>query len=136
MAAWRPKHVPARARRSASCCPLTESLRASHVIPRLARLAKAMRRRLALFVPLAVVLVAVAAAPAGADVFESTSSNWAGYAVSAADGATPLAYSNVSGAWKQPTATCTDGTQSYSAFWVGLGGLADGSQALEQVGTE
>ena len=95
-----------------------------------------MRRRLALFVPLAVVLVAVAATPAGADVFESTSSNWAGYAVSAADGATPLAYSNVSGAWKQPTATCTDGAQSYSAFWVGLGGLADGSQALEQVGTE
>jgi hypothetical protein len=42
----------------------------------------------------------------------------------------------VSGAWRQPTATCTVGTPTYSAFWVGLGGFSTTSQALEQVGTQ
>jgi hypothetical protein len=35
----------------------------------------------------------------------------------------------------QPTAKCSSGGATYSAFWVGLGG-ADGRQALEQDGTE
>jgi Peptidase A4 family len=70
------------------------------------------------------------------DVASAVSSNWAGYAVSAADAASPVSFSSVSGAWKQPVATCTAGSPSYSAFWVGLGGFADDSQALEQIGTE
>jgi peptidase A4-like protein len=69
------------------------------------------------------------------DVVSATSSNWAGYAVSAADGAPDVSYSSVSGAWRQPAATCTAGTPTYSAFWVGLGGFSPTSQALEQVGT-
>ena len=32
--------------------------------------------------------------------------------------------------------TCTAGQASYSAFWVGLGGLSADAQALEQIGTE
>jgi hypothetical protein len=35
----------------------------------------------------------------------------------------------------QPAATCT-GQRTYSSFWVGLGGFAETSQALEQIGTE
>jgi hypothetical protein len=42
----------------------------------------------------------------------------------------------VSGSWKQPTATCTQGEQTYSAFWVGLGGYSLSSNGLEQIGTE
>jgi peptidase A4-like protein len=82
------------------------------------------------------------AAFAPADVGSQTSSNWAGYAVTdngvaAQTGATPTTFSNVSGSWTQPAAACTRGSAaSYSAFWVGLGGFADGSQALEQTGTE
>jgi hypothetical protein len=79
-------------------------------------------------------------APAGGvvrhDVVTATSSNWAGYAVSAAGGSPAVSYSSVSGAWKQPAATCTVGTPTYSAFWVGLGGFSTTSQALEQVGTQ
>jgi hypothetical protein len=58
----------------------------------------------------------------------SVSSNWAGYAVSGAS------FRSVSGSWTQPAATCTSGSTS-AAFWVGLGGNSDASQALEQIGT-
>ena len=66
------------------------------------------------------------------------SSNWAGYAVAGADPAdgSPVAYTDVTGSWIQPKVTCTPGTESYSAFWIGLGGFSDASQALEQIGTE
>jgi hypothetical protein len=62
----------------------------------------------------------------------TVSSNWAGYAVS---GAT---FTSVSGTWTQPTADCSSsaGTQASSAFWVGLGGNSETSNALEQTGTE
>jgi len=75
------------------------------------------------------------------DIPTQTSSNWAGYAVTdngtaATTGAAPTTFSNVSGNWTQPKAACTIGNQTYSAFWVGLGGFSDGSQALEQIGTE
>jgi len=93
------------------------------------------------------VLVALAAAAALAvpvaqanaattEIVQSTSSNWAGYAVSSSDPAAPVSYTSVSGSWVQPAATCAAGSPAYSAFWVGLGGLADESQALEQIGTE
>jgi hypothetical protein len=58
----------------------------------------------------------------------SVSTNWSGYAVSGAG------FSSVSGSWTQPAATCTSANTS-AAFWVGLGGNSDVSQALEQIGT-
>jgi hypothetical protein len=66
----------------------------------------------------------------------TVSSNWAGYAVSAVDPATPLALGSVSGTWVQPAVTCTAGAAAYSAFWVGLGGYSRSSSGLEQVGSE
>jgi hypothetical protein len=35
-----------------------------------------------------------------------------------------------------PTVTCTSGSATYSASWLGLGGYADTSRSLEQTGTE
>jgi hypothetical protein len=75
-------------------------------------------------------VLGAASAAAAASAFADTSSNWSGY-VATAPGA---AFSDVVGSWVQPTATCS-GRTAYSAFWVGLGGYGDASQALEQVGT-
>jgi hypothetical protein len=66
----------------------------------------------------------------------ATSSNWAGYAVTPITGSGVASFSNIFGTWVQPAAGCTSGTASYSAFWVGLGGLSGGSGALEQIGTD
>jgi hypothetical protein len=63
------------------------------------------------------------------------SSNWAGYAVSGSDATITTSFTRVSARWVQPAATCT-GQRTYSSFWVGLGGFAETSQALEQIGTE
>jgi len=60
----------------------------------------------------------------------AVSSNWAGYV------ATGTRFSSVSGTWRQPTATCTSGRQTYSATWVGLGGYREGASSLEQIGTD
>jgi hypothetical protein len=64
-----------------------------------------------------------------------TSSNWAGYGVTPTAGSPVTSFSNVFGTWVQPTVNCTAGTGSYSAFWVGLGGLAPDATSLEQIGT-
>ena len=75
------------------------------------------------------VLAALACAPAAlADTAQS--SNWAGYA------AHGTSYRTVQGSWIQPTAQCTRGVQTYSSYWVGIGGYSETSQALEQIGTE
>lgn len=58
-----------------------------------------------------------------------TSSNWSGYASAGANGH----YTKVSGAWTEPTGTCTSGNK-YSSFWVGLDGYNSGS--VEQTGTD
>jgi hypothetical protein len=63
------------------------------------------------------------------------SANWAGYAISAA-GASVRNFKRAAASWVEPTATCTPGSRTYSAFWVGLGGLAQSSKKLEQTGTE
>ena len=63
------------------------------------------------------------------------SSNWSGYALVPLDDTTPLTFTDVTGTWKQPKATCTAGRESSSAFWVGLGGYDEESTALEQLGT-
>jgi hypothetical protein len=63
------------------------------------------------------------------------SANWAGYAVSGADGVVRH-FAHAGGSWIEPAVTCAPGSASYSAFWVGLGGLSPSSHHLEQTGTE
>lgn len=105
-----------------------------------------MKTRIALIVAAGAALLAAgvgtarAGTPAASHLFHavssSTSSNWSGYAVTGPS-ASPVAFTNVSGSWIQPAVTCSRAAgASYSAFWIGLGGLAQGSQALEQIGTE
>ena len=79
----------------------------------------------------AAALVAVVASPASADTVgqSAVSANWAGYVAGGTQ------FSSVSGSWVQPTAKCGSG-QTYSAFWVGLGGSGNQSNALEQTGTQ
>lgn len=62
----------------------------------------------------------------------TSSSNWAGYAIHHSK----TKFTKVVGAWKQPSLTCTSGQGTYSAYWVGLGGYNESSDALEQIGTE
>lgn len=84
------------------------------------------------WIPLAVIgFAALSGAPA-ASADTAQSSNWAGYAVHRGG----VHFTRVSGTWTQPRATCTRGQATYSAVWVGLGGYALSSQALEQIGTE
>ncbi|HEX6490648.1 MAG TPA: G1 family glutamic endopeptidase [Gaiellaceae bacterium] len=60
-----------------------------------------------------------------------SSTNWAGYAVTH-----PQRFVSVTGKWVQPAATCDSATaQTYSAFWVGLGGFSASSYGVEQIGT-
>ncbi len=63
-----------------------------------------------------------------------SSENWAGYAVTAAPGAT-TSFRAVSGTWVQPAAACPKEGPTYSGFWVGLGGFVLDSRVLEQIGT-
>jgi Peptidase A4 family len=102
------------------------------------------RRRLLLVAAAALTAAAVVPQLAAAAGRDQQSSNWAGYAISdqsTIDGspitgsATTLSYSSVTGTWTEPRVACTAGDQTYSAFWVGLGGLAVDANALEQVGT-
>jgi hypothetical protein len=72
----------------------------------------------------------VGAASASADI--SDSSNWAGYAIHRSG----VRFRTVVGSWIQPRATCTAGRATYSSVWVGIGGYAISSPALEQIGTE
>jgi hypothetical protein len=58
----------------------------------------------------------------------SSSSNWAGYAV------TGGRYTSVSASWTQPAVNCSVTPTGYSSFWVGLDG--DTSGTVEQTGTE
>src|SRR5579884_3333678 len=74
---------------------------------------------------------AATASAATVDSQAAVSQNWAGYVAGGTQ------FSSVSGSWVQPTAKCGSG-QTYSAFWVGLGGSGAGDQssALEQTGTQ
>src|SRR6059058_5121007 len=72
----------------------------------------------------------VAAPVALADVSNST--NWAGYAVHRHG----VSFQDVTGTWRQPALACQTGRQTFSSFWVGLGGYNPRSRALEQTGTE
>jgi hypothetical protein len=63
---------------------------------------------------------------------QAASENWAGYVADSklANGN----FSSVSGSWVEPSVNSST-SQGYSAFWIGLGGSSNQSQALEQVGT-
>src|SRR5271156_2413075 len=74
------------------------------------------------------------AQPSSTPRFDTMSSNWAGYAVTGTS-KSPVRFRTVSAHWVQPSVPCTSG-QSYSGFWVGLGGYRQSSQALEQIGTD
>jgi peptidase A4-like protein len=62
----------------------------------------------------------------------SASANWSGYVVTQSG----TTYTSVTATWKEPTVSCgsQDAGES-AAFWVGLGGASQSSQALEQTGT-
>jgi hypothetical protein len=78
----------------------------------------------------ALALVLLGAPAALAD--STRSANWAGYAAHGSH----VSFHRVFGAWRQPAATCTAGTATYSSVWVGLGGYSQNSSALEQIGSE
>lgn len=86
----------------------------------------------ALLLPLLAAAGLAFAGSAHAATVTTSSTNWSGYAVSG----TGESFSDVKGTWVEPALTCSSPVPSFSSFWVGLGGLAAGSTALEQIGTE
>jgi hypothetical protein len=76
-------------------------------------------------------LSALAAIPAGALADTATSSNWSGYAAHRAG----VTFHSVKASWVQPAASCQSGQNTYSSFWVGLGGFTGAASGLEQIGT-
>ena len=84
-----------------------------HVIPTLAA-------------TVACALGVVPVASASSDPETASSANWAGYVVGGSSSSTQ--FKSVSGSWVVPTVKCTSG-QSYSSFWVGLGGANGGSSS-------
>ncbi|MFL5961845.1 MAG: G1 family glutamic endopeptidase [Gaiellaceae bacterium] len=65
---------------------------------------------------------------------QSVSANWSGYALQDANAA-GLQFTSVTGTWTVPVTTCSAGSTSSAAFWVGLGGSSDAATGLEQTGT-
>jgi predicted small secreted protein len=87
-------------------------------------------------VVLASAFTAATASGTGVDI----SSNWSGYAVTgigstANTAVASMSFTDVTGTWKQPAATCTPGVTTSAAIWVGLGGYTIDSSSLEQTGT-
>ena len=58
-----------------------------------------------------------------------SSTNWSGYAVQSTS-----QFTEVTGSWVQPAATCSGSGSTYAAFWVGLDGYS--SSSVEQLGTD
>jgi Peptidase A4 family len=58
-----------------------------------------------------------------------SSTNWSGYAVES-----PTQFTEVTGTWVEPPASCTTTGHTYAAFWVGLDGY--NSKSVEQLGTD
>jgi hypothetical protein len=94
--------------------------------------APVLLRRSALLAAVVLLALALPAATTQAASWATTSSNWAGYAVSKPG----TRFGHVSATWVAPAVSCGAGGRRYSAVWLGLGGLHTTSQALEQVGTE
>jgi len=91
-----------------------------------------LRRTPLLAAAVAVLFAFATPAGAGAASWATTSSNWAGYAVSKPG----TRFGRASATWVAPAASCGSGGRRYSAVWLGLGGLHTTSKALEQIGTE
>ena len=99
---------------------------------------------LRVLVPFAVIVAAVltgrSTAPAAATfaarvaAAPEVSSNWSGYTL-LQPSTDPVVFTDVTGTWVQPKATCTLGRRDAAAFWVGLGGYDGSSSSLEQLGT-
>jgi hypothetical protein len=91
---------------------------------------------------IAVALVTLAVAGTGvalaSEMPAQESSNWAGWVVTSAGPSARVDrhFTNIAATWTQPTAVCVSGRTTFAAFWVGLGGYANHSKALEQIGTE
>jgi Peptidase A4 family len=96
----------------------------SHVIP-------IWRRRTTALLGLGAAL-AIAPAARAATTATVTSDNWSGYAVHQAG----TTFRTATATWRQPTASCLSADESYSSFWVGVGGYRKTANALEQIGTE
>lgn len=79
-----------------------------------------------------VVAAALLPAPARAATSSTTSTNWAGYAVTRSG----VRFRRVSGSWVVPAADCSGGNSGYSSTWVGLGGFRTSSRGLEQTGVD
>jgi hypothetical protein len=62
---------------------------------------------------------------------QQDSQNWSGYVVNRPAG---KSFTSVSGSWVEPSVSASS-NDGYAAFWVGIGGAGNQSQALEQVGT-
>jgi hypothetical protein len=76
-------------------------------------------------------VIMLAAAPSAlADTTQSA--NWAGYAAHRGG----VKFQKVVANWRQPNAACSQSSPTYASMWVGLGGYALSSQALEQIGSE
>jgi hypothetical protein len=102
-----------------------------------------VRRLLSLLIAAAVVGVLGASSGTAATLTQqfasndgtpSVSANWSGYALQDVNAA-GLQFTSVTGTWKVPVTTCTSGSTSSAAFWVGLGGSSDTATGLEQTGT-
>ncbi len=61
---------------------------------------------------------------------KSTSTNWAGYAVTGAG------LKTVSGSWKQPAVKCPVNQVQQASFWVGIDGFSAGDPTVQQIGTD
>ncbi len=96
----------------------TAGAASASVTPRAARVAPAARVRTYPLIPFGRI---------GNDVVAS--SNWSGYAV---QDASP--FTDVTGSWVQPAATCNAYLPRYAAFWAGIDGYS--SASVEQLGTD
>ena len=68
--------------------------------------------------------------PGASEVFgqgQVESTNWSGYADTGSN------FSTVTGTWTEPGASCSRGSTTYAAFWVGIDGYS--SDTVEQDGT-
>jgi hypothetical protein len=96
-----------------------------------AMLSRRLRSAFAAIVAGSAATLAVAP-PAPAATQRSTSSNWAGYAVSRSG----TKFRHIRSEWVQSAIDCSTAPGTYSSAWVGIGGYHQTAQALEQIGTE
>ena len=78
-------------------------------------------------------LVVLAGAAAPADAASKPAQRWSGYVVTGKK----VSFTSATGTWVEPAVTCRRGVDpTLSTVWVGIGGFAQGSNVLDQVGTD